>query len=306
MIKIPVLIHLYNTYLWDEIFSLLFPIRDLILLDINISKNQSNNKILSDLRNFEVLKLREMDNKGVDIAPFLFQINELPEQYPYFIKIHSKASLIKNFNWRSVLLHTLLGSRDILLNNIQMIQDNMDIGSIVDKNMIMSNLGHNEQHMQTIADMLNIDIKNKPNNFMAGNIFIGKSQIFKKYITSSFISKIYPLLEEGCVKDEKHGTYCHAMERLFGKIIYLENHEIQSPEIDPSFIIYSQKLKQKFHIYKCYNNYCYSYNDNNLGIVYGKLFNTNDPNLIVMNWNYLSQYQECWKKYAKNKNNIWI
>jgi hypothetical protein len=304
--KVPVLLYLYHIEIWDEIFHLLLPIKDLIVLDISIVKGKSNPNILSDLKNFELLKYREVENKGVDIAPFLFQINELSDTYPFFIKIHSKISLIKNFNWRIVLLHTILGSRKIFLDNIKQITETDNIGAIVDEHMIMNNMGHNQKYIDKIADILNVDASSLSDFFMAGNIFIGKTQLFKKYITSDFIDKIYPLLETGSVKDEEHGTYCHAMERFFGKIIHLEKHIIQDTRPQKSFTIYSSKFKNNFNIYQCYNNYCYSYNDNDLGIVYGKLFYTNDKNIIVMNWNYLSNSRECWKKYSKNKNNIWI
>lgn len=300
---IPVLIHIFYTDVWDEIFPLLLYIKDKIHIDISLSENNNNSKILEDLKHFHVIKIRYLENRGVDIGPFLFQINELDQDtYPYFIKIHSKKSFISKLDWKHILFNNLIGCEDILSRNIELLNNSSDIGAITDPVTIMTNVGKNEHHINILSKILNIKTSNK--KFMAGSMFMSRTKIFKKYFTKEFVDKLYPLLETGKVSDIEHGTYCHAIERIFGRILSNENLKIGYRRDNPAFSIYNKDSKSTYNIHKCYNNYCYT--RSNKQLIFGYLYPIINDDSIVINWTYMKKYDNYLRRYDKQINGVYI
>lgn len=300
---IAVLIYIYHTEVWDELYPLLLPLREYIKIDIALCKDNNNLKIEEDLKNFSLIKIRYVENKGVDIGPFLLQLQDLDhEEYPYLIKLHSKKSLINKFEWKHVLFNCLIGSKDILLKNIETLNKDSMIGAITDQTTIMKSVGHNKKHIAVLSLLLKIKTTDK--RFMAGSMFMSRTKIFKKYFTSELISKIYPLLETGKVTDEYSGTYCHALERIFGKIISNEKLLISFTKTKPYLKIYNRDHKRKYPIYKCYNNYCYS--KSNKGILFGYIYPIMHDDSVVINWTYLRQYDNFFKRYDKQNDGVFI
>jgi hypothetical protein len=139
---------------------------------------------------------------------------------------------------------------------------------------------------------------------MAGSMFMSRTKVFKKYFTDKFISDIYPLLETGKVTDSHNGTCCHALERIFGKIISNEKLLISSIRSEPYFRIYNREHKRQYSIYKCYNNYCYTKSDK--GLAFGYIYNILQDDSIVVNWTYLVNYDNYFKRYDKQNDGIFI
>jgi lipopolysaccharide biosynthesis protein len=298
---VAVLLHVFHTDLWPEILSLLLDVKDLIAIDISLSENHDNKKILQDLKPFRIIKIRYTDNHGVDISPFLHQIKELdPNLFPYFIKLHTKKSFINKFHWRLVLFNALLGSKDILQSNIKKLETNTGIGAITDKTTIMSSIGHNTQHIKLLCDFLHIDrALNK--KFMAGSMFMSRTHIFKKYLNSNTIYYIDMLLEDGVVKDEHQGTFCHAMERIFGKIVHQEKLKISYTNLDPYIKIHNTTIKKTFILYKCdKNNYCYNFDP--IHRVFGCIYHiAPDSSNVLIDWEHLPNYDHHFRLYHRLK-----
>lgn len=300
---IAVLIYIFHTEVWDELYPLLLPLKEYIKIDIALCKDNNNIKIEEDLKNFSLIKTRYVENKGADIGPFLLQLQDLDEkEYPYFIKLHSKKSLINKFEWKYVLFNCLIGSVDILLKNIETLDKDNMTGSITDQTTIMRSVGHNKKHIAVLSLLLKIKTKDK--RFMAGSMFMSRTKIFKKYFTTELISTIYPLLETGKVTDIYDGTYCHALERIFGKIISNEKLSISFTKTKPYLKIYNRDHKRKYPIYKCYNNYCYS--KSNQGILFGHIYPILHDDSVVINWTYLKQYENYFKRYDKQNDGVFI
>jgi hypothetical protein len=298
-----VLIYVFYTDIWDELYTLLLPLKDNIAIDIALCQDNDNSKILQDLQSFNLIQIRYVENKGADIGPFLLQIQDLDsDKYPYFIKLHSKKSKIKNFEWRYVLFNTLIGSKDIFQKNIDLLSSNPMVGAITDPTMIMTRLANNKNHIKILCHTLNI--KTTDNRFMAGSMFASRTKIFQKYFTKSFIDHVYPLLETGKVCDIQKGTFCHAMERIFGKIIHNEKLVISYHREDPLLTIYNVEHKKKFSIYKCYNNYCYTRSNKNL--IFGYIYSIINDDSVVLNWTYLKDYQNYIRRYDKQTNGLFI
>lgn len=300
---IAVLIYVFHTEIWDELYTLLLPLKEYIKIDIALCKDNNNLKIENDLKNFNLIQLRYVENRGVDIGPFLLQLKDLDqEQYPYFIKLHSKKSVINKFEWRHVLFNSLIGSKDIFLKNIQTLDKDKMIGAITDRTTIMKTIGNNKTHVSALSRLLNIKTTNKA--FMAGSMFMSKTKVFKKYFTDQVISTMYPLLEIGEVKDDKHGTFCHALERIFGKIISNEKLLISSIRSEPYIKIYNREYKKQYSVYRCYNNYCYTKSDK--ALAFGYIYNILHDDSIVMNWTYLQQYDNYFRRYDKQNDGVFI
>lgn len=300
---VAVLVYIFYTEVWDEIFPLLLAIKDDICIDIALCSDNNNSKIIEDLKNLNVINIRHVENKGGDIGPFLLQIADLDENlYPYFIKIHSKKSVISKFDWKYVLFNTLIGSKEILHKNTELLNTNQSIGAITDPSVIMTNAGKNKAHISALCKLLNISTAKK--QFMAGSMFMSRTKLFKKYFAKNFIDTLYPLLESGKVSDSLQGTYCHSLERIFGKIILNEKLEIGSLKDRPYMVIYNRATKSTYKIYKCYNNYCYTKSRNNF--IFGYLYHIINDESIVINWTYMKQYDNYFKRYDKQINGLYI
>lgn len=294
---VAVLLHVFHTDLWPEIFSLLIDVKDLVAIDISLSENHDNQKILEDLKQFNIIKIRYVDNYGVDISPFLYQIKDLnPVNYPYFVKLHSKKSIINKFKWRLVLFNALLGSKEILLSNIKKLEDNPTIGAITDKTMIMSSVGHNAAQIDSLCKLLNLSsVSDK--KFMGGSMFMSRTNVFQKYLNKNTIYYIDTLLEEGVVKDQYRGTFCHAMERIFGRIIHQEKLTISFSSLKPYIKIYNHGLKKTFVLYKCSkNNYCYNFDIKDR--VYGSIYSIiSKDSCFLIDWEHLAKLNHCFRLY---------
>jgi lipopolysaccharide biosynthesis protein len=300
---IAILLYVYHTEIWDEIYPLLHDIKHLSSLYLSIFSDHDNTQILQQSRNLNVDKITVIQkNHGVDISPFLYQINTIDHnKYPYFIKLHSKKSLLaKKINWRAILYNSLIGSSDIVKNNLLLFQKNNSIGALTDKSMIMNNIGHNKLQINYLCKLL--DINNKKRNFMGGSMFMGQTHLFQKYLNDNTVYSIDALLEDGAVKDDNRGTFCHAMERIFGKIVFENNLIIKGSDIEPSFKILNTQHKQKYSFYKTYNNYCY----NTIGPkFFGKVLQLDNKELVV-DWLHMQQTSSIIQKYHKNTNQYYL
>lgn len=300
---IAVLVYIFNTEIWDEMLPLLLRLKNHIHIDIALCKDNDNSKIENDLESFNLIAIRYVENKGADIGPFLLQISELDQdKYAYFIKLHSKKSLIGKFEWKYILFNTLIGSEQTLLKNKQVLDTDNSIGAITDIPLIMKSVGNNKKHIEIICKILNISSRNK--EFMAGSMFMARSRLFAKYFTKNFVKLIYPMLETGKVSDLNHGTLCHALERIFGKIVTNEKQKIGFVKSKPDLIIYNRQRKAKYPIYKCYNNYCYNRSSKNL--LFGYIYNIiNMQDSLVIDWKYLKD-DSYLRRYDKMSDGIFI
>jgi len=239
MKKIPVIIWMYHTELWNEFLELLIKNKNYVYPFVGLHKDNNNEIIIKSIKeNFDEFDIDYYDNYGKDIGPFLFQIQKI--ESPFFIKIHSKKT--NNWSWRKDLVNDLLG--EVLLSNIKTLSSdkillpwkkigNNDIGLISNRRFITSNHEYkNKENIKQICNIINIDYeKLKNGRFISGTMFMSRTDIYKKYFNSVTLPEIIKLIkpETGDVKDEVFGTFTHALERIFGYIITNEGMRITSP-----------------------------------------------------------------------------
>lgn len=304
MDKIPVFLHLYHLDLWQEFYNLLNPIKEKIILNLSLCKENRSKEIENlYLSNFENCNISFHPNAGVDILPFLKEFNNYNYKSDVFLKIHSKKSnFFKNLNWRSVFLQSLIGSKKIFLSNIEQFK-NEKIGIV--SNKVFSNYSgenNNGEKIKEICDYLNLNYKKcKNSRFVAGSMFFGRYSLFSKYFNDKSISFIEDKLirEKGKVTETKGSTYCHSIERIFGYIAKCENLKINYSYEKTIKILNHKAPENKLHLVKQYNNQCYIQEN---VCIYGKIIKETKSKIII-EWHH--QKQIVCKEYVKiSKNSI--
>lgn len=183
---------------------------------------------------------------------------------PIFIKIHSKKSFLGQYghvNWRQVLVHALIGSRNILNKNLNNMLNNLDIGLISSKELFLKNKENkNATFIEDLCNLLNISYANTKNSkFVAGSMFMSRTNLFKKVFTKDKTRTILNLLttEKGKIIDTKHGTYSHALERIFTYLIQDNNLLINYSDLDYKFIVNDKFSDGIIKFIQLYSNNCY-------------------------------------------------
>ena len=239
--KIPVLIWLYHKDKWNYILSKLVDCKDLVYPVIGLCSDiiDYSDIIKSVEENFEDYKIQYFKNRGKDILPFLYMINEINSNH--FIKIHSKKSESYYFSdWFQKSIDSLL-SRDLLINNINLISKEKivnifgrsienDVGMIANREFTVWNHEHtNSNKIEEICGIIGLDYnKVKGVRYVSGTMFHSITGLFLKYFNNKNLKIISKLLDNeiGDVKDIESGTYTHSLERIFGYIISAEGMRI--------------------------------------------------------------------------------
>lgn len=166
-LKIGIHCHLYNVFLYQEIYNYLkdFPQPfDLILTVCDSSKVNLLEKVFSSISNLKKLDIRVVPNRGRDVAPWLVSTRELQNQYDLFCHIHGKVSKHMNFGnrWREYLLENLISSR-AAVNIINIFCRRKEVGCVfpfifpelaklcVNGNINMSGMDGEEKMIQMIC-----------------------------------------------------------------------------------------------------------------------------------------------------------
>lgn len=304
--KIPVLIWVYHVDLWPEILSLLLPIKDLIEPHVGLYKNNEQNIVVEESLNraFENSRLSYHENAGVDVLPFLRQLESIDinrYNHDIFLKIHTKRSLFaQKINWRVMLFNSLMGNRYIFENNIRRMK-RKDSGSLTCHSLIMEKLEHtNKDIIKNISENILHMPYNKIKNgtFCGGNMFFGKLSTFKSYFNQDTINSLSKYLreEKGKVNDYTEGTYSHSLERIFGYIIKHNNQKILGSYTKTLKVLNPLAENNKLHIITMYDGEsCYISEDIN---VYGKIISDNQK-LIRIEWYHLQSPKIKTYKYIK-------
>lgn len=201
-----------------------------ISIEERIKKFKSNSKIISS------------PNKGVDIGGFLYTYKHIDPKTDLILKIHTKAGLgsykspskaVKNRgvesalrsgnNWFQLLMKGVLENEIKVNNIINEFQKNPKCGMVGNKlvNFYNPNMGE----INKIYKIMGLNKFDPSYKFVGGTIFWVDNKIFKKYFTEETIDKLLNHLPEGYVIEPSPN---HAMERIFGILVNLENKEVKS------------------------------------------------------------------------------
>lgn len=302
MKKIAVILWIYHNDLTKEFVSLLNNTSDIFDIYLCFCEDNNNSKSLSCFSVLSNVKsVNFYPNIGADIYSFIDQITSISDkQYDYFIKAHSKKSRwgINNVcNWRAMLLDSLLGNKNEILRNVN-IMTKYQNGISGCCPLIYDNSESN--HKTKISEVLDvINFKPRQRRFVGGNMFMGDLRLYKKHIDPYQQELKYFLQQEhGKVNEKSEGNYCHAIERILG-YIGCETGLSCTPIKTMKVVNRNPRVPRKFlHLRPVYNNDIYCINQPN---IYGRISKIDQDGIDII-WNQkqnniLAKY----KKIAKNK-----
>jgi lipopolysaccharide biosynthesis protein len=123
--------------------------------------------------------------------------------------------------WFNGLMHGVLGSKERVDRIIDNFKNNPDCGMVGAKKN--NNFAVNLSCMNEIFSWVNLKTNTDGHFFVGGTIFWINNDILKKYLTDDVIDKILEISPPGYVHEP---SINHAMERIFGSLVYVENKQI--------------------------------------------------------------------------------
>jgi hypothetical protein len=307
MKKLAILIWIYHNDLAVEFFDLLYPLQDLVDIHLSFCQDNDNLKSLSHFNSLSNIKsVTYYPNVGADLYSFINTFLNIDN--PYFIKLHSKKTrwgVSNRCNWRAMLLDSLVGNRDTLINNTQYMEK-YNLGSIGCGSLIYNNLENkHSDYINQICQKINLE-KSVKKLFFAGTMFMGKTKLYQEYINNNTRNQLNEVLqlERGKINDINQGTYSHAMERVLGYIGAKEKL-YACPLSTFKIRVVDQSLVEKIqylHIRRMYNDEVYCIEQPN---IYGKLLGeSEDGKTLQISWR--SQSKETLAIYRQISKRIYL
>jgi hypothetical protein len=230
------IIHLFYPELVDEVINktLELPVEKIIATTCSESILKSVTE-----KNIDILQISLVENKGMDIGPFLLSLDKVPDNCKYIYKLHTK----KDHKWRRELFDGLPMNPD----------DKVVYGS--QTWVYKDPTFYKSDKIFKLCQMLGFEYPDK--RFIAGTIFCIRKDILFKWIYDKRLD-IYNLMEMGFCSDIEESTWTHSMERVLTCLSYLEKEilwDISWPDdfngkciflnigVDNSIVDYLSKFK---------------------------------------------------------------
>jgi lipopolysaccharide biosynthesis protein len=226
--KVCVILHLYYVDLWGYFLPYLKRIDTEIDLYVTITDGHSGmftdilDAIMSE---FPKANIHSLPNRGMDIAPFIYIMNEIflsGNTYDVIFKLHSKKSLAHNFElgerWRNQLTDSLLGSLHKLHNNYLNCMN-------ANSKMVGSSIWTLKQKVEGYEQQFFTQpITFSEYEFIGGTMFmVDFFTMMNWFVCENIFKRFYDKFEEGYIGD---GSLAHQFERVFGCLIKLKEHNI--------------------------------------------------------------------------------
>lgn len=242
--------------MWSQIKQYLVNIGD-YPYSLFVTMNEEDDDIIRDIKQFhKETSVFIVENKGYDIGPFVYFLNKIDlSKYDLILKIHTKDNkagcdtllnhrYVSRKYWFQLLIEALIGSKRIVLKNINAFQNNKKLGMIGSKYCITSNYKNAIDVKDKVIEIMNgFNFTNfLPITFVAGTMFFVRSKILQKVKENYTINDFD--ITDNQVKD---GTLAHALERVFGCLVIAQGYQIQGYDRNRSFEYQSiAKLLQRF------------------------------------------------------------
>jgi len=241
MKKICIIIHLYYTDLWDEIKTYLENVNYDYDLHISLTQDneKENSKFLERIKDLKNVTTYILENKGLDIGPFLYVFNEIVKQdlqYDLLLKLHTKKGLHGNRHpemgekWRKQLLLPILKDKETVEKIINIFDTNKEIGTVGSQKWFVTRthvgFHYNLPYIREFTK--HFGFKTEYNNiaFIGGTIFWSRFDTYKNFFINNDMISVYNTLETGAFTDSHAPKKTHAMERILAMIIYEDGKKI--------------------------------------------------------------------------------
>jgi lipopolysaccharide biosynthesis protein len=226
--KVCVILHLYYVDLWAYFLPHLKRIDTDIDLYVTITDGHSG--LFTDIHDaiiseFPQAFVYSLPNRGMDVAPFLYVMNEIAlskNTYDVMFKLHSKKSLAHSFElgerWRNQLTDALLGSLPKIQNGYLTC-----VGS--DKAMVGSSAWIQTQKIVGFEQQFfKEEITFSDYEFVAGTMFMANfNLIMDWFILNNIYDRFYKEFQDGYIGD---GSIAHQLERVLGCLVKVKGNKI--------------------------------------------------------------------------------
>ena len=244
--KIAIIIHVGNINVLNKIIND-YPNFFNNNFDFFITCNSESVKSQIKIENSKIFIV---ENRGMDIGPFLFIIEYLKDKnnYDYYIKLHTKT----DDNWRNNLITSIYNNLNEIVKDhndgIKMYGSSkyiLDINFSYNYNYVLDILYRN--YPEYVNNFLkyckskNIEKCDSPPLFVAGTIFLFNNKYFDLLSKIKDINYEISILETGySLNDKNNPRKTHSWEYLFGYLNYLNKTHIIS--LDKKYISNNMKV----------------------------------------------------------------
>jgi len=180
-------------------------------------------------------------NRGVDCGGFLYTYKKIEDDIDLILKIHTKKGLgsetvpsielmKKGSNyavnhgrdWFHGLMGGVLSNSTQINNIIKNFKQDKTTGMVGFRRHKNFELNYDET--LKILSKFNLKKIHENSDFVGGTIFWVRNEILKKYLSNDVIDEIIESMPYGYVREP---SVNHAMERVFGILVYFENKNIK-------------------------------------------------------------------------------
>lgn len=203
------------------------------------------------------ITIRNVPNRGFDIAPFVCEFCDVYPAYDLVLKIHTKKTphipWLKG--WGDYLLRNLSGSSDTVKTLLKMFADDLKLGLVypeivpaLREALSADPWQENWDICRDLAARLGIPIhKGMPLDFPAGSIFWFRPKALESLFELGLKASDFP---EG-KRIRRNGTLAHAVERLLVLIAKKEGFGAQSVCFEPFKTVRDMSLKGRLRNRLC-------------------------------------------------------
>ena len=229
-IRLAVLVHVYYYDLWPELRNYLNNIEQDFDLFVNIVESVWQPNIHEGIRrDFPEARILVTKNRGKDVGGQLASMGHLDfDKYDLFCLIHTKKSphispVVSN-QWRNDLISALLGSKDKVKTNLEIMRRDAKIGVLGSRYWRNTEVSNNSANYYKLLDEFAIKPEARECEYVAGTMMFVRPQVMKP-IYEKFGNVE---LEDGDNKDLKFhmdGQIAHSLERIIGNLVKQQNLE---------------------------------------------------------------------------------
>lgn len=241
-----VLVHLHVYYL-DQISYMLTALKNISACKVEFCITASDNfeqvveMVSPELPESHFIKVA---NVGYDSFSFLKVLHDTNlSRFDYVIKLHTKNARPKSRNkvygidvpgytWRNDLVNALLGSREIFQQNLQLLEDDISVGSVGAGKYLFSTLENNEENTYKLAEWRATFDIDESTHYFGGTMFMARAYPFERFKRQRLEDIDFG---RGTLASSSHTNKAHVFERLFGLVIESEGFTLQgvvSPTTD--------------------------------------------------------------------------
>jgi len=219
-----VLVHLYYPEMWGEIEPYIANIDFDFDLHVNLVESTWSSVAINNIRRaYPKAFLKISPNEGRDIGGFFSLLKNIDfSSYVAFALLHSKKSphVTREYAslWKKNLFGAILGSRDLIRENIAAFLEDQEIGIIGSIRSRHAGIEGNEDGMKKLFEIYQISEEHQACEYVSGTMMMVRSEImfgvYQPLSNHQFVSG-----DNKGIDHHIDGQVEHSVERIFGNVM---------------------------------------------------------------------------------------